>query len=187
MNTLTLGRLIASTALVKSDDSDNLFFNMRKTLKDTARAIILSTVISWASTGVSQSTAGAPTNNLFNVAGLNVEQTTKLRSLTQNLPEMTDLMAKLSAAQKEAIQAALGGESTEIALREKLEKVAKLQVEIAMIRYNKGIKQLAPTISEGKKQELLQMPGFAYSQLFVGSTAGNLFPNRARFIPEVHH
>jgi hypothetical protein len=97
---------------------------------------------------------------------------------------MTDLMSKLAAAQQDAIQTALGKKSTDVELREKLEKVAKLQVDIAMLRYTKGIKDVDLSISNEQKNQLLEMPGFAYNQLFVGSTAGGSFQRHGRFMPD---
>src|SRR5438876_4242514 len=66
---------------------------------------------------------------------LTAEQRTKLReSLQASQTELTQLSEKLAAAQKEAVKAALAKDADEKTVRPKIEAVAKIQTEIALLR-----------------------------------------------------
>src|SRR5258708_5321084 len=66
---------------------------------------------------------------------LTQDQRTKMREAMQaSQSEMTQLTEKLAAAQKEAVKAALAKDADEKSVRPKLEAVAKIQTDIAVLR-----------------------------------------------------
>ena len=99
---------------------------------------------------------------------LTQEQSQQMRDATQNLPEMTALTNKLAAAQKDAVDAALAKDATDATVRAKVEAVAKVQTDIAMLRYSKAVKPIAASVTDDQKTQIATAPGMTYNQLFVG-------------------
>jgi len=103
---------------------------------------------------------------------LTEDQRTKLREAMQpSQSELTQLNEKLSAAQKDAIKAALADKPDESAVRAKIEAVAKIQTEIAMLRF-KGVKELKSTFTDEQKTRMDERPGMGYMMLFGGFGGG---------------
>ena len=101
---------------------------------------------------------------------LTEEQRTKLRDAMQaNQSEMTQLTEKLTAAQKEAIKAALAEKPDESLVRSKVEAVAKIQTDIAMLRF-KGIKEIKFT--DEQKSQMDERPFMGYMTMFGGFGGG---------------
>ena len=99
---------------------------------------------------------------------LTEEQRTKLREAMQpNQSEMTQLNEKLAAAQKEAIKAALAEKPDESLVRAKVEAVAKIQTDIAMLRF-KGVKEIKSTFTDEQKSQMDERPFMGYTMLFGG-------------------
>src|SRR5579862_4748157 len=71
--------------------------------------------------------------------GLTPEQATQIRDALQGSADMSALTNKLAAAQKDAINAALAKDATDASVRAKVEAVAKIQTDIAVLRYSKGV------------------------------------------------
>jgi Spy/CpxP family protein refolding chaperone len=101
---------------------------------------------------------------------LTQEQRTQMTDAVNAAPELADLNTKLTAAQKEAVDAALNSKSTDAAVRAKLEAVAKIQTEIGMLHYTKGVKAIAASVTAEQKTQIDAAPGVVYGQLF--GTAG---------------
>lgn len=114
--------------------------------------------------------------------GLTPQQSTTLRQ-TENLDDMRLLTQKLEAARKQAVTIALDQKATPKAVRAKVEAVAKIQVEIALLRYQNGVKPILPSVTEIQKSQVLESPGISYNQLFVGKTSGLDFVRRGHFTP----
>lgn len=101
---------------------------------------------------------------------LTEEQRTKLRETMQaSQSEFAPLNEKLMAAQKEAIKAALADKPDEKNVRAKIEAVAKIQTDIAMIRV-KGLKEIK--LTDDQKSQIEERPGMAYMMLFGGFGGG---------------
>ena len=115
-------------------------------------------------------TAGTNGGRVIMSVGLTPEQATRIREETKDLPEMSDLQAKLVAAQKDAIAYAIEGSPTDEKLKGKLNAVAQIQSQIALLRFKHGIKAVLPTVSDAQKEQMLQTASFSYNQLFFGST-----------------
>jgi beta-glucosidase len=84
--------------------------------------------------------------------------------------DFTALQDQLTAAQKDAVVAALA-KSDDNAVRAKLEAVAKIQTDIAVFRYTKGVKALAATITADQRTAMNTTPAPAYDALFVADAA----------------
>lgn len=103
---------------------------------------------------------------------LTEEQRTKLREAMQsNQSEMTQLNEKLATAQKEAIKAALAEKPDESLVRAKVEAVAKIQTDIAMLRF-KGVKEVKSTFTDEQKSQMNERPFMGYMMLFGGFGGG---------------
>ena len=103
---------------------------------------------------------------------LNQEQFTKLReSLQASQDKLAPLNEKLAAAQKEALKAALATDAKESDVRGKIEAVAKIQTDIAMLRL-KAAKEIAPTLTEEQKTAMEARPGMLYNALLGGGFGG---------------
>jgi enterochelin esterase-like enzyme/Spy/CpxP family protein refolding chaperone len=102
--------------------------------------------------------------------GLTQEQAQKITDAVQ--ADMADLNTKLADAQKEAIKAALAKDATEASVKAKISAVAAIQVKIAVLRYEKGIKPIAKDITEEQKKQLNDLGAQGYNQLFVGGSRG---------------
>ena len=97
---------------------------------------------------------------------LTQEQRTQLTDAVNAAPELADLNAKLAAAQKEAVDAGLSPRSTDSSVRAKLEAVAKIQTEIGMLHYTKGVKTIAASVTADQKTQIDAAPGAVYGQLY---------------------
>ena len=104
---------------------------------------------------------------------LTPEQNTQMRdALPMDSAELTALTAKLTAAQKEAVDAALAKDATEATVRAKVEAVSKIQVDIAMLRYSKAVKPIAASVTDEQKTQIDATPGPTYGQFFGGGFGG---------------
>ena len=86
----------------------------------------------------------------------------------QGSTALTDLTTKLTAAQKDAVDAALAKDATEASVRAKLEAVAKIQTDIAVLRYTTAVKPIAASVTDDQKTQIDAAPGMTYNQLFGG-------------------
>jgi hypothetical protein len=93
---------------------------------------------------------------------LTQEQRTKLNEAVP-----ADMTTKLQDAQKAAVVAAIAKDATEASVKAKIEAVAKIQVEIALLKF-KAVKTIALT---DEQKTAMESSGMAYNQLF-GSTGG---------------
>lgn len=99
---------------------------------------------------------------------LTQEQRTQLReSMQAARADLAPLIQKLNAAQKEALDAALAKNPDEKVVREKIEAVAKIETDIAMLRF-KSVKAVAATITEEQKAQIEQRPRMTYMMLLGG-------------------
>ena len=100
---------------------------------------------------------------------MTADQTTQLNTaITNAQAELTPLQDKLTAAEKDVVTAALA-KSDDAAVRSKLEAVANIQTDIAMLRYTKGVTKVAPTITDDQKTNINATPGPTYYALFGGN------------------
>jgi Spy/CpxP family protein refolding chaperone len=110
---------------------------------------------------------------------LTQEQRTKMREAMQaSQSDMTALTEKLSAAQKEAIKAVLAKDADEKSVRPKIEAVAKIQTDIAVLRL-KAVKEISSTITDEQKTQLEATPAIGYNAL-VGGFGGGMGGGRGR-------
>lgn len=119
-----------------------------------------------------QAVAQAPAAGMRGTgAMLTQEQRAKMReAMRASQTDLTQLNQKLAAAQKEAVTAALAKDANEATVRAKLEVVAKIQADIAVLRF-KGVKEIGSTITDAQKTQMEGQPGMAYNMLF-GSMGG---------------
>jgi Spy/CpxP family protein refolding chaperone len=104
---------------------------------------------------------------------LTPEQNMAMRdALMGSAADMTALNDKLAAAQKDAIKAALDKSATDATVRAKIEAVAKIQTDIAVLRYSKGVKAIASTVTDEQKTTMDTTPGPNYNALFGGGGGG---------------
>jgi hypothetical protein len=100
---------------------------------------------------------------------LNQDQMQQMRdAMPPDSPELTALTAKLAAAQKDAITAALAKDATDENVRAKLEAVAKIQTDIAMLKYTKAVKPIAASVTDDQKSQIDKSanPAFTYMMMF---------------------
>jgi Spy/CpxP family protein refolding chaperone len=98
---------------------------------------------------------------------LTADQTTKLNAgVTAAQADFTALQEKLTAAQKDVVAAALAKED-DATVQAKLEAIAKIQTDIAMLRYNKGVSVIAPSLTEAQKTTISTTPGQIYATFFA--------------------
>ena len=103
---------------------------------------------------------------------LTQEQNTQIRDAVTATTEFTDLNTKLAAAQKAAVTAALASDATEASVRAKVEAVAKIQTDIAVLRYTKAVKAVVPSITAEQKTQIdAAPPAQTYNTLFGGGAA----------------
>jgi Spy/CpxP family protein refolding chaperone len=103
---------------------------------------------------------------------LTQEQRTKMRETVQaSQADLAPLTNKLAVAQKEAVKAALAKDADEKTVRAKLEAVAKIQTDIAVLRL-KAVKEIASTLTDEQKTQIEARPGSAYNSLFGGMGGG---------------
>ena len=99
---------------------------------------------------------------------LTQEQRTKMRETMQALQaDLSPLTNKLVVAQKDAVKAALAKDADAQAVRAKIEAVAKIQTDIAVLRL-KAVKEIASTLTDEQKTQMDERPGMAYNSLFGG-------------------
>ena len=99
---------------------------------------------------------------------LTEEQRTQLReSMQASQADLAPLTEKLATAQKEALKAALAKNPDEKVVRAKIEAVAKIQTDIAMLRF-KSVKAVASTITDEQKAQIEERPGMTYMMLLGG-------------------
>jgi Spy/CpxP family protein refolding chaperone len=67
-----------------------------------------------------------------------------------------------------AVKAALAKDADEKTVRAKIEAVAKIQTDIAMMRL-KAVQEIAPTLTDEQKTQMNERPGMAYGSLFGGT------------------
>jgi S-formylglutathione hydrolase FrmB len=108
---------------------------------------------------------------------LTQEQQQTLNEALQNDTQLTDLGPNLTAAQKDTVNAVLDKNATGDSVKAKLQAMADIEAQIAMERYNKGVKSVASSVTDDQKSQLDDMPnGFgytaAYNQFFGGGRGG---------------
>jgi endo-1,4-beta-xylanase len=100
---------------------------------------------------------------------LTADQNTQLNSAFTNAQaDLTPLQDKLTAAQKDVVIAALA-KSDDATVRSKLEALANIQTDIAMLRYTKGVTKVAATITADQKTTIDATPAPTYYALFGGN------------------
>ena len=95
---------------------------------------------------------------------LTQEQRTQMREAIQD--QLTPLMTKLTAAQKEVVKAALADGATEASVKAKVETVNAIQTDIALLRF-KGLKAIASTLTADQKTQLENARDGGYMALFM--------------------
>jgi hypothetical protein len=147
-----------------ASDCRKLNKNQKKTMKLTKTILVATLVVGGllaGSTGVfAQGGRGGV---------LTPEQMTQMTTAMQGAPEMAALTAKLTEAQKAAVDAALAADATEAGVRAKVEAVGKIQTDIAMLRYSKGVKPIVASITADQKTQIDAAPGATYGQFFGGA------------------
>ncbi|HEX5398888.1 MAG TPA: endo-1,4-beta-xylanase [Verrucomicrobiae bacterium] len=127
-------------------------------------------------------TASGGNSGSFNVGGgggfggfgrgggaLTADQNTQLNTaFTAAQAGLTSLQDKLTAAQKDVVTAVLA-RSDDATVQSKLAAVAKIQAEIAMLRYTKGVEKIAATVTEDQKTNINANVGQTYYALFGGT------------------
>ena len=102
-------------------------------------------------------------------SALTADQTTQLNTaIAADQAELTSLQDKLTAAQKDAVTAVLAM-SDDATIRSKLEAVANIQTEIAMLRYAKGVTKVASTVTADQKTTMGAAAAQSYYALFGGT------------------
>lgn len=123
--------------------------NLRKTLTTLAVVGLMGT---FTSTGLAQPAGGGPAR-----AGgmLDDQQQQVLReALQKNGDQLRALGEKLRGAQKELVEATVAEKYDEKVVREKAEAVAKIQVEMIVLR-SKALAAVAPTLKPEQKENLI--------------------------------
>jgi len=103
---------------------------------------------------------------------LTQEQNQQIRDAVTATPELTALTTKLAAAQKDAVDAALAADATEASVKAKIQAVAAIQTDIAVLRYTKAVKPVVASITADQKTQIDAAPGMVYGQLFGGGFGG---------------
>ena len=101
-------------------------------------------------------------------SALTADQTTQLNTaIAADQAELTSLQDKLTAAEKDAVTAVLAKDDA--AVGSKLEVVANIQTDIAMLRYTKGVTKVASTITADQKTTMGAAPAQSYYALLGGT------------------
>src|SRR5665213_469002 len=109
---------------------------------------------------------------------LTAVQTTQLNTaFTDAQAELTTLQDKLTAAEKDVVTAILA-KSDDASVRSKLEALANIQTDIAMLRYTKGVTKVAPTITDNEKTAINATPAQSYYTFFGGNPPAPSFGGR---------
>src|ERR1039457_4168578 len=85
---------------------------------------------------------------------LTQEQQQTLNEALQNDTVLTDLGPDLTAAQKDTVNAVLDKNATGDSVKAKLQAMADIEAQIAMERYNKGVKSVASSVTDDQKSQL---------------------------------
>jgi beta-glucosidase len=102
---------------------------------------------------------------------LTADQTTQLNNATTAAQtDFTALQDKLTAAQKDAVVAVLA-KSDDNTVRAKLEAVAKIQTDIAVLRYTKGVHAIAASVTADQKTAINATPAPTYDAFFTAAAA----------------
>ena len=97
---------------------------------------------------------------------LTADQTTQLNTaLSAAQAGLAPLQDKLTAAEKDVVSAVLAI-SDDAAIRSKLQALADIQTDIAMLRYTKGVTKIAATITDDQKTTISATPAQSYYALF---------------------
>ena len=100
---------------------------------------------------------------------LTADQTAQLNTaFTAAQAELSTLQDKLTAAEKDVVTAILA-KSDDATVQSKLEAVANIQADIAMLRYTKGVSKVAATITGDQKTTINATPAPTYYALFGGN------------------
>jgi len=103
---------------------------------------------------------------------LTEEQMTKMREAMQAAQaDFAPLNEKLAAAQKEALKAATAKNADPAAVRAKVEAVAKIQTDIAMLRC-KVLKDVMASLTDEQKAQIEERPGMTYGMFLGGGFGG---------------
>lgn len=109
---------------------------------------------------------------------LTADQSSQLNTaITDAQADMSPLQDKLTAAEKDVLDAVLA-KSDDAVVRSKLEVVADIQTEIAMLRYTKGVTKVAPTITDDQKTTMSTAPAQNYYALFGDNPPAPSFGGR---------
>ena len=113
----------------------------------------------------------------LNFGLLTPEQLRTMNEALQSDTQLTGSEPNLIAAQKDAVKAVLDKNATEDSVKAKVQAVADLETQIAMERYNKGVKSAASLVTDAQKSQLDDMTnGFTYTatynQMFGGGSGG---------------
>jgi len=100
---------------------------------------------------------------------LTANQTTQLtNALSAAQAKFTPLQNKLTAAEKDVLTAVLANRDAGV-VRSKVKAVLKLQTQIALLRYTKGVTKIAATITADQKSALSATPAQTYYTFFGGN------------------
>jgi Spy/CpxP family protein refolding chaperone len=103
---------------------------------------------------------------------LTEDQMTKMReAMQESQADFAQLNEKLAAAQKEALKAAAAKNADAAAVRAKVEAVAKIQTDIAMMRV-KVLKDVLGSLTDEQKAQIEERPGMTYGMFFGGGFGG---------------
>ena len=100
---------------------------------------------------------------------LTADQSAKMRETIQG--EMAPLTAKLAEAEKAVAAAALDTSVSEADFKAKVATLQKIQADIAVVRL-KGVRAIAPTLTDEQKTRLSGSPNGGYMMLFGGYGGG---------------
>ncbi len=102
---------------------------------------------------------------------LTADQTAQLENgITSARTDFTTLQDQLTAAQKDVITAALA-KSDDNTVRAKLEAVAKIQTDIAVLRYTKGVHPIVASVTADQKTAINATPVPTYDTFFTATAA----------------
>lgn len=129
---------------------------MRKHLSSLCRNLAAAMIAGIAGTLAVTASAQAPGGGGFQRGGMLDDQQQKVyrEALQKDGEQLRNLDEKLRVAQKELVQATLAENFDEKVVREKAEAVAKIQVEITVLRA-RALATVAPTLTAEQKENLL--------------------------------
>jgi Spy/CpxP family protein refolding chaperone len=144
-----------------------------KTKKTMLVAALVAGSLLAGSTGVFAQAGGGGGRGGGRGGVLTQEQNQQIMTAVQGSADLTALTTKLAAAQKEAVDAALAPDATADSVRAKVEAVAKIQTDIAVLRYTVAVKPVVASITADQKTQIDAAPPAAtYGQLFGGGAFG---------------